>query len=139
MSLSSLTLFPSAHLALFTEMPGVTAAAVSVPNVASLEAAVNALPVNDQIDVSALFVADKATRDSAAKSVAAVAQKDGPLALQNSEFAETIVKALADKRSPAAREGAASAISLIVQAGAIKALEPTFVESSIQDSARGVR
>ena len=79
-------------------MPAVTAAAVSVPNVASLKAAVNALPVNDQIDVSALFVADKATCDSAANSVAAVAQKDGPLALQNLEFAETIVKALANKK-----------------------------------------
>ncbi|KDQ59676.1 hypothetical protein JAAARDRAFT_33249 [Jaapia argillacea MUCL 33604] len=72
---------------------------------------------------------DKTTRDSAAASVAATAQKDGAAALTG--FAEAAAKALADKKSPAIREGAANAIIAIVNAGGVKALEPTFVDSGL--------
>ncbi|KAG5653947.1 hypothetical protein H0H81_009063 [Sphagnurus paluster] len=110
-------------------MPAVTASAPATPSPASLKAAAN--PVEGQIDVAALFVADKASRESAAQSLAAVAQKEGPSALQAVGFADALIKALADKKSPAAREGAADAISLIVKSGSVKALEPTFIDSGI--------
>jgi len=112
-------------------MPAAVASPGSIPSPASLKAAVNATPADGQIDVSALLVADKSTRESAAKSLAAVAQKDGPSALQSVGFADAIVKALGDKKSAAAREGAADAISFLAKSGAVKALEPTFIESGI--------
>jgi elongation factor 3 len=84
--------------------------------------------------MSALFGADKTARQTAAKSLAAVAQKDGPAALQSVGFADAVVKALADKKSPAAREGAADAISALVSDGAVKSLEPTFVNSGIYNA-----
>jgi len=112
-------------------MPAVVASTGSIPSPASLKAAANPTPADGQIDVSALLVADKSTRESAANALAAVAQKDGPSALQSVGFTDAIVKALGDKKSPAAREGAADAITLLAKSGAIKALEPTFVESGI--------
>ena len=112
-------------------MPAVVASTGSIPSPASLKAAANPTPADGQIDVSALLVADKSTRESAAKALAAVAQKDGPSALQSVGFTDAIVKALGDKKSPAAREGAADAIALLAKSGAVKALEPTFVESGI--------
>jgi elongation factor 3 len=83
------------------------------------------------MDISALFLADKSARDAAAKSLAAVAQKDGPAALASIGFADAVIKALADKKSPAAREGAADAISALVNKGATKSLEPIFIDSGI--------
>ncbi|KAF8177610.1 P-loop containing nucleoside triphosphate hydrolase protein, partial [Pholiota molesta] len=111
-------------------MPAVTASAIASPAPASLKATV-VPPVEGQMDVSALFVADKAARDSAAKQLAALAQKDGPSALQSVAFGDALVKALTDKKSPAAREGAAEAVSALVNNGAVKALEPIFVNSGI--------
>jgi elongation factor 3 len=112
-------------------MPAAVASAGSIPSPASLKAAVNATPADGQIDVSALLVADKSARESAAKSLAAIAQKEGPSALLSVGFTDAIIKALGDKKSPAAREGAADAISLLAKSGAVKALEPTFIESGI--------
>ncbi|KAF8061694.1 P-loop containing nucleoside triphosphate hydrolase protein [Lyophyllum atratum] len=112
-------------------MPAVTASSTATPSPASLKAAAN---MDGQIDVSALFVADKSARESAAQSLAAVAQKEGPSALQSVGFADAVIKALADKKSPAAREGAADAISLIVKSGSVKALEPTFIDSGIYNA-----
>jgi elongation factor 3 len=112
-------------------MPAVTASTASIPSPASLKAAVNATPVDGQMDVSTLLVADKPTRESAAKALAAAAQNDGPSALQSIGFTDAIIKALGDKKSPAAREGAADAISLLATSGAVKALEPVFIESGI--------
>jgi len=111
-------------------MPAITASAVATPSPASLKAAA-AAPVEGQFDVSALFVADKAARGSAAAALSAVAQKDGPSALQAIGFADAVVKALADKKSPAAREGAADAIKALVNNGAVKSLEPIFIDSGI--------
>lgn len=103
-----------------------TAAASTIPDPASLKA-----PVDGQLDVASLFAADKASRESAAKHLTAVAQKEGAAALQSAGFAAAVVAALNDKKSPAAREGAADAIAAIAKNGAVKALEPVFIDSGI--------
>lgn len=110
-------------------MPAVTATAVPVTTPASLKGVV--APAADQFDINGLFVADKSTRDIAAASLAALAQKDGPAALQSIAFTDAVVKALGDKKSPAAREGAANAVSALSKTGAIKALEPLFIDSGL--------
>ncbi|KAF7323317.1 hypothetical protein HMN09_00112500 [Mycena chlorophos] len=66
-----------------------------------------------EFDVSSLFVADKATRDASATSLAAHAQQKGPAAFAG--VSDAVLKALADKKSPAARE----------------AIEPTFISSGL--------
>ncbi|KAI0792725.1 P-loop containing nucleoside triphosphate hydrolase protein [Abortiporus biennis] len=110
-------------------MPAVTATPASAPSPASLKGAV--APASGQFDVTGLFVADKATRESAAASFAALAQKDGPSALQSVGFTDAVVKALNDKKSPAAREGAANAVKILATNGAVKSLEPLFVDSGL--------
>jgi len=116
-------------------MPSVIANSTATMSPAPLKAVVTEDVVADcQIDVSALFVADKSTREPVAKSLAAIAQKDGPTALETAEFQQAVIKALADKKTPAAREGAAQAITLLVKSGAVKALEPTFIDSGVYAS-----
>jgi len=113
-------------------MPAVTAATTpTIPSPASLKAAANPTPVDAPADVASYFVADKATRESAIQSLAAAAQKDGPSALKSIAFPDAVVKALADKKSPAAREAAALAITYLAKNGAVKALEPLFIDSGI--------
>ena len=108
-----------------TKMPAVSAAAAStIPDPASLKAAV--APAAGQFDVSGLFVADKATREAAAAQFAALAQKEGPSAVQSVGFTDAVVKALGDKKSPAAREGAAHAVAAI----AALALVPGAAEAA---------
>ncbi|KAJ7063666.1 P-loop containing nucleoside triphosphate hydrolase protein [Mycena amicta] len=80
-----------------------------------------------EFDVSSLFVADKATRDATAATLAALAKDKGPSALNG--VSDALLKALADKKSPAAREGAADAITTLAKQGGVKALEPTFISS----------
>jgi elongation factor 3 len=113
-------------------MPAVTAApaSTSIPDPASLKAAVHATP-SSGFDITSLFVSDKASRESAAQAFAVIAQKDGPAAVESSCFNEAAKEALADKKSPAAREGVAGAISAIIKLGAVKALEPTFIQSGL--------
>ena len=110
-------------------MPAVTAStnSSSIPDPASLKAP-NTTPA---VDVASLFVADKATRDSAAQLFADAALKDGPSSVESAGFNEAVKKALVDKKSPASREGAAGAVSAIINAGAVKALEPTFIDSGL--------
>ncbi|EGN96285.1 hypothetical protein SERLA73DRAFT_112506 [Serpula lacrymans var. lacrymans S7.3] len=110
-------------------MPAIATSAVATPSPASLKGA-----IDGQVDVASLFVADKATRDSAAQLLASAAQKDGPAAFTAVGFAEATLKALADKKSPAAREGAASAITVLAKGGATKALEPIFIDSGLYDA-----
>lgn len=110
-------------------MPAVTASATATPSPASLKAAV--APAEGQFDITGLFVSDKATREAAAAQLAALAEKEGPKALQSLNFSDAVAKALNDKKSPAAREGAANAISTIVKTPAIKALEPLFINDGI--------
>lgn len=68
-------------------------------------------PATATFNTQALFASDKKARESAAADLAALAKKDGPAAFINADFATAAVKALNDKKSPAAREGAAKAIS----------------------------
>jgi elongation factor 3 len=82
-----------------------------------------------EFDVSSLFVADKASRQASAVSLAALAKDKGPVALPTVTAA--ILSALADKKSPAAREGAADAITTLAKQGGVKAIEPTFISSGI--------
>lgn len=110
------------------EMPAATTVAAATSVSAPLKA--NAV-VDGPIDIAAVFAADANTRASAAAPLVAAAQKDGTSALVSAGFPEAVVKALADKKSPAAREGAADAIRALVKAGGVKALEPIFVEAGI--------
>lgn len=112
------------------QMPAVTAASSAIPTAASLKAAVVA-PAEGQFDVSGLFVADKATREAAAAQLAALAEKEGPAAFQSVKFTDAVVKALGDKKSPAVREGAANAVTVIAKSPAVSALEPIFIDSGI--------
>jgi len=109
-------------------MPAVIALAVATPVPVAVKAV---MPADGQFDITGLFIADKAARQASASTLAAVAQKNGPSAIQYAGFSAAVLKALADKKSPAAREGAADAISTITKSGAVKALEPTFIDSGI--------
>lgn len=109
-------------------MPAVTASVnSSIPDPATLKAS-NTTPT---VDVASLFVVDKAARDSAAQLFADAVLKDGPSSVESAGFNEAVKKALVDKKSPASREGAAGAVLAIVNAGAVKALEPTFITSGL--------
>lgn len=112
-------------------MPAVTASTTAISSPIALKNTAPAPTVDSQFDMTTLFAADKAARESAAKSLAVVAQKEGPSAIQSFGFADALLKALADKKSPAAREGAASVISVIIGSGAVQAIEPTFISSGI--------
>jgi len=109
-------------------MPAITAStnSSSIPDPATLKAS-----NTPTVDVATLFVADKAARDSAAQLFADAALKDGPTSVESAGFNEAVKKALTDKKSLASREGAAGAVSAIVNAGAVKALEPTFIDSGL--------
>ena len=82
---------------------------------------------NTTSEFAPLFVADKATRKSAAEALASRVKNDGPAVFESAGFTNAILKALADKKSPAAREGAAQAITALINGGATKALEPFIV------------
>ncbi|GJE99840.1 ABC transporter [Phanerochaete sordida] len=110
-------------------MPAATATAASTPSPASLKAAV--APAAGQFDITGLFVADKANREAAAAQLAALAEKEGPSALSSVGFVDAVVKALQDKKSPAAREGAADAVAVLASTPAIRALEPIFIDSGL--------
>lgn len=112
-----------------SEMPAITATAAATLSPASLKG--GAAVVDGQVDIATLFVSDKATRQSAAQALASIAQKDGPAAIQQVGFSDAVIKALADKKSPAAREGAASAVAFLASSGAVNALEPTFIDSGL--------
>lgn len=115
-------------------MPATAAATpVSIPAPADLKAAMNN-NTDSKVDVTSLFVADKGLRDAAVASLVALAQKEGPAAFTSSGYADAAIKALNDKKSPAAREGAATAVSAVISSGAVKALEPLFVSSGLYDA-----
>jgi elongation factor 3 len=81
--------------------------------------------------VSGLLVTDKSSREAAANALASIVLQDGPADLESVGFSAAVLKGLVDKKSPATREGAADAVRMLVKAGAVKALEPTFVSSGI--------
>ena len=110
-------------------MPAVTASApaTATPSPAGLKAAAAA---TNGPAIESLFVADKAVRQSAAEGIASLAKKDGPSAIKSTGFTEATIKALGDKKSPAAREGAAQAVTALVKATPC-ALEPFFIDSGL--------
>ncbi|KAK8858439.1 hypothetical protein IAR55_002666 [Kwoniella newhampshirensis] len=81
-------------------------------------------------DVATLFVADKAARDEAALALATAVKKNGVEFLGQIAFNDAVVKALTDKKSAAAREGAGSVISTLCENGAGALLEPYVVASA---------
>ncbi|KAH9961146.1 P-loop containing nucleoside triphosphate hydrolase protein [Lactifluus volemus] len=87
-------------------MPAVTASApaTATPSPAVLKAAVTNSP-----SIESLF--------SATEGIASLAQKDGPSAIKSIGFVDAVIKALGDKKSPAAR--------------AVRALEPVFIDSGL--------
>ena len=111
-------------------MPAITASGPSAvtPSPVALKAA-SANAANAPA-VDSLFVSDKSTRQSASESLASLAQKDGPSAIKSTGFTDAVVKALSDKKSPGAREGAAEAVNAISKVAA-KALEPFFIDSGL--------
>src|SRR5260221_4003468 len=107
-------------------MAPIAAAAAPAPvTPANLKAANNTAS-----ELAPLFVADKVTRQSAAEALASRVKNDGPAVFESTGFTNAILKALADKKSPAAREGAAQAITSLIKSGAIKALEPFIVTAN---------
>ncbi|KAI0035012.1 P-loop containing nucleoside triphosphate hydrolase protein [Vararia minispora EC-137] len=108
-------------------MPAVTAASSAAPSVADLKAAVAG---GTSPAVDSIFSSDKVARQSAVEGLVSLAQKDGPSAIKSTGFTEAAVKALGDKKSPAAREGAAAAVVALAKQ-ACKALEPFFIDSGI--------
>ncbi len=108
-------------------MPAVTtsAPANAIPSPATLKAVAANGP-----DVGSLFVADKAARHSAAEGIATLIQKDGPSVIKSVGFTDAIIKALGDKKSPAARGGAVEAVIALSKAVPC-ALEPLFVDSGL--------
>jgi elongation factor 3 len=110
-------------------MPAVTASgsATAIPSPAALKAASTTTQVPS---VDGLFVSDKAARQSASEGIASLAQKDGPSAIKSTSFTDAVIKALGDKKSPAAREGAAEAVIALSKTAA-QALEPLFVNSGL--------
>ncbi|KAF8344007.1 polyketide synthetase [Cantharellus anzutake] len=109
-------------------MAPIAAAATPAPvNTADLKAANDA---NSQL--ASLFVAAKAARRTSAEALASRVKNDGISVFESTGFTDAILKALADKKSPAAREGASQAITALIKGDAIKALEP-FIVSSNED------
>jgi elongation factor 3 len=110
-------------------MPAATASAAATPAPADLKAAAAGA---GNVDLSNLFVADQAARQAAVAPLVAAASSKGPSALAG--FPEAAIKALSDKKSPAAREGAAEAVLSLIKGGAIKALEPIFIDSGLYNA-----
>jgi elongation factor 3 len=110
-------------------MPAATVSAAATPAPADLKAAAAGA---GNVDLSNLFVADQAARQAAVAPLVAAASSKGPSALAG--FPEAAIKALSDKKSPAAREGAAEAVLSLIKGGAIKALEPIFIDSGLYNA-----
>ncbi len=113
-------------------MPAVTASGPSTatPSPAALKAAATTTTTAPAPTVDSLFVSDKAVRQSASEGIASLAQKDGASAIKSTGFTDAVVKALGDKKSPGAREGAAQAVNAVSKAAA-RALEPFFIDSGL--------
>jgi elongation factor 3 len=87
--------------------------------------------IDGQYDMTSLFSSDKAIREGAAAALAARAEKEGATYLRTANFPEAIAIALADKKSPAAREAAATLITHLSGTPAIRAVEPLFVDTGV--------
>ncbi|WVQ72805.1 hypothetical protein IAR50_002365 [Cryptococcus sp. DSM 104548] len=81
-------------------------------------------------DLTTLFAAEKPAREEAALALTEAAKKAGVEFFAQIGFVDAIVKALNDKKSQAAREGACEAIQVLADNGAIQVLEPYVVSSA---------
>ncbi|KAG9125550.1 translational elongation factor EF-1 alpha [Ceratobasidium sp. 392] len=112
------------------QSPMAPAALAPAPAAVPSPAAIKAAATGAQFDTAALFGAAKAAREEAAATLAAQVKADGPSVLAGVGFVPAVVAALNDKKSPAAREGACAAISVLCEKGAGKYLEPYVVDSA---------
>ncbi|BEI82944.1 hypothetical protein CcaverHIS002_0308120 [Cutaneotrichosporon cavernicola] len=87
-------------------------------------------PAKGKFDVQSIFVADKAGRDEASLSLATFVKANGVEALGQIGFADASLKALSNKKNAAAREGAAAAVSTLIENGAMQLLEPYLINGS---------
>lgn len=110
-------------------MPSASACPAPSPLKGLTAATAPAAPIDGQYNMTSLF--DKATREGAVAALVSRAEKEGATFLRTSNFAEGVAIALADKKSPAAREAAAAVITDVAKSSAIRALEPLFVDSGI--------
>ncbi|ODN77592.1 hypothetical protein L202_04760 [Cryptococcus amylolentus CBS 6039] len=81
-------------------------------------------------DLTTLFAAEKPAREEAGLALADAAKKAGVEFFAQIGFVDAIVKALNDKKSQAAREGACEVIQVLADNGAIQVLEPYVVSSA---------
>ncbi|KNX50199.2 elongation factor 3 [Cryptococcus deuterogattii R265] len=81
-------------------------------------------------DLATLFVADKAARDEAGLALTDAVKKSGVEFFTQIGFNDAIVKALNDKKSQSAREGACEVISTLCENGAAQLLEPHVISSA---------
>ncbi|ODN95233.1 elongation factor 3 [Cryptococcus wingfieldii CBS 7118] len=81
-------------------------------------------------DLTTLFAAEKPAREEAGLALAEAAKKAGVEFFAQIGFVDAIVKALNDKKSQAAREGACEVIQVLADNGAIQVLEPYVVSSA---------
>ncbi|EIN07995.1 hypothetical protein PUNSTDRAFT_104183 [Punctularia strigosozonata HHB-11173 SS5] len=108
--------------------------ASACPTPAPLKGAVAApapVAIGGQYDTSSLFASDAATRTGAAEALAARVQQEGPASINALNLTDAIIAALGDKKSPAAREGAANLVATLAKSPAIKAFEPYFVDTGV--------
>ena len=115
------------------KMSAVTASPVATSSSAPLKTAATTLD-GQSFNITPPFGTDKAAREATAKQLADIAQKGGPSVFQSLGFGGAVVKALADKKSPAAREGAAVTVSILVSNGCVNSLEPIFIDSGIYNA-----
>lgn len=91
----------------------------------------NAVEPKNDFDVTQLFVADKALRAAALQTLLSTTEEQGPQCLLSLSLSQAIQSALADKKSPAAREAAASTITALASGAPSIVLESTFVSSGL--------
>jgi elongation factor 3 len=110
-----------------------TPAAVLTPSPEALKAAAASAgtPQNAaSFDAATLFVADKASREAAAHALASAAKNDSGL-LHSIDLAAALVKALTDKKSANARDGAVETVAILIADGSIKQLESVLIDDKV--------
>ncbi|EJD46144.1 hypothetical protein AURDEDRAFT_113808 [Auricularia subglabra TFB-10046 SS5] len=127
-------------VAIAAPTPAAAPAAAHIPSPEALKAAAAAqngavAPVAEEapapaFDLASLFAESKAARESAAHALASLSKND-PSIFQTLGLASALVKALGDKKSAAARDGAVEAISVLVADGAVKPLEPVLIDAAV--------
>lgn len=81
-------------------------------------------------DMSTLFVDSKADRESAAHALASLSKNDVTV-FETHGLAPALIKALGDKKSAAARDGAIEVISILIADGQVKPLEAIIINGGV--------